>query len=252
MKFTIASVISLSAISTTEAIPSVRKVPPRTPPQRLDTLNRFANEYINNLVRPARGARADKNERIAQRQLDAMMDNYDKIRPNGSGLRRCSFFDPNVANGGPRPVSDQNRRAIEPWVALELCTLGDLDQCDEETRHRREAEGDLYFDPFDSYEDELQEARSNAAVRLSGDMALALRQIRTGYQKWILRYISECNGQKLYGAHSKRLRKMTNKMQDAIDKSEDKYPDADFVANKWNENRFFVDTDNLPDRVPKQ
>ena len=57
--------------------------------------------------------------------------------------------------------------------------MGDLDQCDEETRHRREAEGDLYFDPFDSYEDELQEARSNAAVRLSGDMALALRQVKS-------------------------------------------------------------------------
>ena len=60
---------------------------------------------------------------------------------------------------------------------MELCALGELDQClDSDTRHRREAE-DLDFDPFDAYENELQEARSTAAVRLSDDIALALRQV---------------------------------------------------------------------------
>ena len=100
------------------------------------------------------------------------------FRQNGSGLRRCSYFDPNVPNGGPRPVSENNKRAAEPWVAMELCALGDLDQClDSDTRHRREAD-DLDFDPFDAYENELQDARSNAAVRLADDLALALRQVR--------------------------------------------------------------------------
>lgn len=61
---------------------------------------------------------------------------------------------------------------------MELCALGDLDQClDSDTRHRREAD-DLDFDPFDAYENELQDARSNAAVRLADDLALALRQVR--------------------------------------------------------------------------
>ena len=99
------------------------------------------------------------------------------LRQNGSGLRRCSYFNPNVPNGGPRPQTENTKRAAEPWVAMELCALGDLDQClDSDARHRREAE-DLDFDPFDAYENELQEARSTAAVRLSSDIALALRQV---------------------------------------------------------------------------
>ena len=99
------------------------------------------------------------------------------LRQNGSGLRRCSYFDPSVPNGGPRPETETSKRAAEPWVAMELCALGELDQClDSDTRHRREAE-DLDFDPFDAYENELQEARSTAAVRLSDDIALALRQV---------------------------------------------------------------------------
>ena len=83
-----------------------------------------------------------------------------------------------MPNGGPRPVSENNKRAAEPWVAMELCALGELDQClDSDTRHRRQAD-DIDFDPFDEYENELQEARSTAAVRLSDDLALALRQVR--------------------------------------------------------------------------
>ena len=105
--------------------------------------------------------------------------------PNGSGLRRCSFFDPSVPNGGPRPVSDTVTRAAVPWVAMELCALGDHDQClNSGSRHRRQASNDpndVDFDPFDAYENELQEARSNAAVRLSDDIALALRQVWKKY-----------------------------------------------------------------------
>ena len=83
-----------------------------------------------------------------------------------------------MPNGGPRPVSENNKRAAKPWVAMELCALGELDQClNSDTRHRRQAD-DLDFDPFDEYENELQEARSTAAVRLSDDLALALRQVR--------------------------------------------------------------------------
>ena len=35
-------------------------------------------------------------------------------------------------------------------------------------------------------------------------------KIRTGYQKWIYRYLSECPGHVKNGNHSKRLRKLTN------------------------------------------
>ena len=95
-----------------------------------------------------------------------------------------------MPNGGPRPVSETDKRAAKPWVAMELCALGELDQClDSDTRHRRQAD-DLDFDPFDEYENELQEARSTAAVRLSDDLALALRQVRPKLSK--LSTISNC------------------------------------------------------------
>ena len=75
------SVIALAAISGTDAIPGVRKVPPRTPSQRLETLFRFANEYIlANVVRVRPDKRSEKNYSITMRQYNAMKKNYEKMR----------------------------------------------------------------------------------------------------------------------------------------------------------------------------
>ena len=43
-----------------------------------------------------------------------------------------------------------------------------------------------------------------------------LFKIRTGFQKWIFRYISECSGHQEKGNHSQRLRKITNKTFDMM------------------------------------
>ena len=45
-----------------------------------------------------------------QRIYDRLHRNYVKTRPNDSGLRRCSFFDPSVKHGGPRPVEEMEKR----------------------------------------------------------------------------------------------------------------------------------------------
>lgn len=77
---------------------------------------------------------------------------------------------------------------------MELCALGELDQClDSDTRHRRQVmdHNDPDFDPFDAYENELQEARSNAAVRLSDDIALALRQVPPNFLEEFFNFFSE-------------------------------------------------------------
>merc|ERR1711915_1006398 len=169
--------LGLSLLGAALAGPSERKVPPRTPPQRLNTLKTFFKDYISNNVAENRPDRAVNQVAAVDRIYDPLNEIYHAIKPDGSGLRRCSFSDPTVPNGGPRPVSDTDKRAAEQWVANELCALGVSEQC---KRKRRDADA---FDPFDDYE-----------AQLENGPALALRQIRTGFQKWILRYVSECSG----------------------------------------------------------
>merc|ERR1712003_232175 len=230
--------LGLTLLGAALAGPSERKVPPRTPPQRLNTLKRFFEEYIENNVGPDRPERATNQKEAVTRIYDPLEEIYHAIKPDGSGLRRCSFFDPNVPNGGPRPVSDTDKRAAEQWVANELCALGESHHC---KRKRRDADS---FDPFDDYETQLENGeRATAAVRLSPDPALALRQIRTGFQKWILRYVSECSGQREYGIHTKRLETISDNVFDAmtsVDKST-----IDFSTAMWDDHNY---NPALPDR----
>lgn len=191
---------------------SERKVPPRTPSQRMETLNRFALSWVDNRIigvgsdengggelmnRPKRGA----NIREAfQRTITFMLAAFTKVRPNGSGLRRCGYFNPNVANGGPRPAEQRRRR--QDWVEVELAHLEQGEWNWNIKRRRREA--DAFFDPFDAYEDDQQRGIAGQ-VRLSTNLDLAFKQIATALRKWALRYISECHGQRVNQIHTERL-----------------------------------------------
>ena len=70
---------------------SERKVPPRTPMQRFNTLHRFINDWIDANVGATlkRPGRAEKMKDAFQRIFDAQTDAF----------QRCGFFDPNVAHG---------------------------------------------------------------------------------------------------------------------------------------------------------
>ena len=127
-----------------------KKVPPRTPPQRLETLSRFFVEYIETNVKPNRPERAANQVEAVNRIHDPLNEIFHAVKPDGSGLRRCSFFDPNVPNGGPRP-----------------------------NRTRRDTNDSA--DPFDAYEERLENGERSASVRLSSDPALALRQVNTDF-----------------------------------------------------------------------
>jgi len=224
--------------------PSERKVPPRTPPQRLETLQRFFKEYINAQVNPYRPERAVNQVEAVDRIYGPLDDIYHATKPDGSGLRRCSFFDPSVPNGGPRPESGTNTRAADDWVAKLLCEFDGFTgpQCDTK-RKRRNADS---FDPFDDYEAQLENGeRATAAVRLSPDPALALRQIRTGFQKWILRYVSECSGQATYGIHTKRLEFISDNVWEAMNSVSNRDTPIDFSTAMWDDDSYNPD---LPDR----
>ena len=143
-----------------------KKVPPRTPPQRLNTLKRFADTWISaeieiGLNRPARATKM--LERI-QLMNDKLILNYNK----------CGFFDPTLPHGGPKPIA----------------------------RKRRSDEVDV----FDHYEEGLiSRSMALGDIRLSNDAKLAWKQIGTGYRKWIHRYMTGCSGERIYNYHSNRL-----------------------------------------------
>ena len=129
-----------------------KKVPPRTPPQRLETLSRFYKEFIKSYVQPKRPERAANQIDAVDRLFNPLDEIYHAIKPDGSGLRRCSFFDPTIPNGGPRPSAD------------------------DQGRKRRDVDDEQ--DPFDAYEQSLQSGERSASVRLDADPALALRQVK--------------------------------------------------------------------------
>ena len=107
----------------------------------------------------------------------------------------CHFFDPLVLpHGGPNPSSRRKRRAV--FVQQEL------------NRIARETKDNDSLDIFDQMEDDFQRGVAGDMRALSNDPNLAWKQIGTGFRKWILRYISDCNGQKTFQYHTNRLEKV--------------------------------------------
>ena len=178
---------SATAILAIVAADSDRKVPPRTPPQRLNTLHRFADDWISAQIageinRPSRAARMSDTgiDRLHTKMLEAY-------------TKECSFFDPTVPHGGPNPNSTRKRRAT--FAKAEL------------SRIAREVADNDALDIFDQMEANFERGMGDI-LRLSDDIDLAWKQIGTGFRKWILRYISDCNGQKNYTYHTRRLSKV--------------------------------------------
>jgi len=136
----------------------------------LNTLQRFAKEYIVANVAEKRPDRAANQKEAINRIHDPLLEQYNKVRPNGSGLRRCSFFDPTVPNGGPRPVDETSKRSTAKWYHDILCV-----EFDEGCKRRRRS---TEFDPFDEYEERYeQRGVADISIRLANDPALALRQV---------------------------------------------------------------------------
>ena len=120
-----------------------KKVPPRRPEHRLTTLARFFKDYIESNVAPKRPERVYYMDRGVDRLADRMRLSFEK----------CGFFDPTLLpNGGPRPGSNVS-----------------------EGRKRRDVDVE---DPFDVYEQKLQDGERSESVRLSNDQALAFRQVK--------------------------------------------------------------------------
>lgn len=99
--------MKLSSIFTifTVAAAEERKVPPRTPDQRLATLHRFVTNWIDSQIgatenRPQRAETMKESfTRLYDRQLTAYND--------------CGFFDSSLEHGGPKPISRRRRSGAD-------------------------------------------------------------------------------------------------------------------------------------------
>ena len=83
--------MKLAIFSLAATISAEKKVPNRTPLQRLNTLRRFASEWTEANMDSKKGARY---ENILVKHANRMEGKFN----------RCGFFDPNIKHGGPRPA----------------------------------------------------------------------------------------------------------------------------------------------------
>ena len=83
------------------------------------------------------------------------------------------------------------------------------------TRRRRDDTEDVFDDAELRYQDST---RGVLEVRLSDNPAIAFKQIRAGFKKWMVRYLGECPGQANNGNHSGRTARIHARAQEAFNK----------------------------------
>jgi len=160
-----------SALLTVSVFAQEKKVPPRRPDQRLNRLNQFAEEWLNDNLYdlPSKESWVVKFNKNAERMLAAF--NRDN----------CGFFDPNMKpHGGPDPNPNLNPKG--------------------RPRSRRQAENTENTENYEGEDGTLERYdKSNPLV--------GIKQITTGYRKWAERFINECHGQRKYNYQINRMKK---------------------------------------------
>ena len=76
-----------------------KKVPPRTPPQRLETLGRFINEWLDDHMTTV--ASYDSWKQRVDENTARMEKAYNR--------KSCAYFNPDLPHGGPNPNPRQDR-----------------------------------------------------------------------------------------------------------------------------------------------
>lgn len=161
------SAIILAAVAAQE-----KKVPPRHPSQRLNRLQQFSTEWLNDNLPflPSLQNWIKKFETNAERMTNAF------------NREKCGFYDAGLLpHGGPDP--NPARPDGKP------------------RRERRQAD-----ESDDSYDGGML-VRYDKNNPMTG-----IKQITTGYRKWAERYINECFGQRKSQFQVKRMAKWFKKL----------------------------------------
>lgn len=163
-----------------------RKVPPRHPLQRLNRLQIFSEEWLNDNIAHLPSVQ----KWIGKFKLNAARMESAFNRKNPNGERRCGFYDENLLpHGGPDPHPDlRNNESKKPRRPVEQ-------------RRRRDAEEEAYISDDGSLE------RYDKSNPIRG-----IKQITTGYRKWAERFINECYGQRKNNSQVKRMGKWFEKL----------------------------------------
>jgi len=212
-----------------------RKVPPRTPDERLRTLQKFLGNWIEANIsdkRPARGEHFAERKFFGEGDPDqsTLLSAYTAVDPT-YGMPKCSYYNPNNLNhGGPRLSNEPahtdrkqmkisrhrlRRTAVsDDELETELATQESLVRrlpedggpgAQDLGRRLYESAGVIRGrgDFFDILELAYEMGRSMTAFeRLSRNPDVAWQQLRTGYLKWIARYTADCPREREHQGHS--------------------------------------------------
>jgi hypothetical protein len=164
-------------------------------------LKRFATEWVNGQIGESKENGGINRPNRAANMVNSGIERLES-KMTEAAAKECFFFDPSLEHGGPNPDT-QGRKRRAAWVEREL------------NRIQREVDSNDELDVFDQYFSAMEVRGFDGQVRLSNDVDLAWKQIGTGFRKWILRYIADCNGQKTYQYHTNRLAKIHGNIQNA-------------------------------------
>lgn len=196
-----------------------RKVPPRQPFQRLLTLKKYTQLWIEKRVgedKPHGINRPIRAQNMITKGLGRLVDRMNEVVPVPHGGKwgkpvqqipfragkDCYFFDKTVQYGGPNPASNRKRRGA--WVDREMSRIQrEIDESNEP---------DIFDEYFDSFEnpgtDRNQQEKALFEYIIAQEDTKVWRQIGTGFKKFILRYMADCGGEKNFQYHSRRLNKI--------------------------------------------
>jgi len=105
---------------TTFVAANEKKVPHRTPEQRLKTLRRFANEWTA----------ANLNAKQAANFANRYQNNADRMLKK---YNRCGYYNDQLQHGGPRPAEDgRKRRNADDEATIDTCEPGSICRYDQQ------------------------------------------------------------------------------------------------------------------------
>lgn len=207
-----------------------KKVPPKTPKQRLNTLSEFFERFTTEVVAPSVGqGYAERLNKRMQKMVTSMGAAYD--RPN------CGYFDENSKHGGPDPNphvkpngKPRNRRDVDDsddtWFGAqgatdEYCNANEFANHSEEGQKSCCSESESFLAANTGNCGKLRtkggnKKRKEGYERLSDDPQLKWKQITTGARKWAERYINNCGGQRKNKLISNRTKKVYAKVNEKM------------------------------------
>lgn len=219
----------ISSLAIAMVAANEKKVPPRHPLNRLNTLTTFFTNFANDVASPLVGAGYAGR---LEKRMHGMTASMEKAfnRPN------CGYYDESTKHGGPDPNPEnrengkpRNRRDADDSDAAALdaalgltethdaaCTDGSFATNTVELNQECCAKDANYHADCNILPRRKGGPKKTAWERLSNDPATKWRQIMTGCRKWAERYINNCAGQRKNNLIKNRTKRVFGKVNDKL------------------------------------